>query len=138
MKQTRASTFGMLARLFSSLHDPRETDQLLDRIGRDHRKFGVKDAHYEPFFGALLATIEQVSSPAWTEPNSRAWRAVLGYFATSMRSAAAEDAKAQPAWWSGEIGQHGQQGTCQSHRHRRHADAGRGARRPSGASRDGP
>src|SRR5258708_2812660 len=106
MKQTRASTFGMLARLFSSLHDPRETDQLLDRIGRDHRKFGVKDAHYEPFFGALLATIEQVSSPAWTEPNSRAWRAVLGYFATSMRSAAAEDAKAQPAWWIGEIVQH--------------------------------
>lgn len=106
MEHTRATTFGMLARLISSLRDPRETDQLLDRLGRDHRKFGVKDSHYQPFFEALLATIEQVSGPAWTEPASGAWRAVLGYFAASMRSAAAQDAKAQPAWWIGEIVQH--------------------------------
>jgi NAD(P)H-flavin reductase/hemoglobin-like flavoprotein len=106
MEHTRATTFGMLARLISSLHDPPETDVLLDRLGRDHRKFGVRDAHYEPFFDALLATVEQVSGPAWSEPVSRAWLAVLGYFATSMRKAAADDAKAQPAWWIGEIVQH--------------------------------
>lgn len=106
MEHTRATTFGMLARLISSLHDPRETDQLLDRLGRDHRKFGVKDTHYEPFFDALLATVEQVSGPAWTEANSRAWRAVLGRFARLMRLAAAEDANTQPAWWIGEIVQH--------------------------------
>jgi NAD(P)H-flavin reductase len=96
----------MLARLISSLHDPRETDLLLDRLGRDHRKFGVKDTHYEPFFEALLATIEQVSGPAWTETSSRAWHVVLGHFATSMRLAAADDARRQPAWWIGEIVQH--------------------------------
>lgn len=106
MEHTRTTTFGMLARLVSSLHDPGETDQMLDRLGRDHRKFGVRDAHYEPFFDALLATVEQVSGPAWTERDSRGWRAVLGYFATSMRTAAADDAKAQPAWWIGEIVQH--------------------------------
>jgi NAD(P)H-flavin reductase/hemoglobin-like flavoprotein len=106
MEHTRATTFGMLAKLISSLHDPRETGQLLDRLGRDHRKFGVKDAHYEPFFDALVATVEQVSGPAWTEQNARAWRTVLDYFATSMRSASTDDAKAQPAWWIGEIVQH--------------------------------
>lgn len=106
MEHTRATTFGMLARLISSLQDPRETDLLLDRLGRDHRKFGVKDTHYELFFDALLATIEQVSGHAWTETSSRAWRAALGYFATSMRLAAADDARAQPAWWIGEIVQH--------------------------------
>jgi len=106
MEHTRSTTFGMLARLISTLHDPRETDQLLDRLGRDHRKFGVKHAHYEPFFDALVATVEQVSGPAWTERNARAWRTVLDHFATSMRSAAADDAKAQPAWWIGEIVQH--------------------------------
>jgi len=106
MEHTRATTFGMLARLISSLQDPRETDELLDRLGRDHRKFGVKSAHYEPFFDALLASIEQVSGPSWTQEQGRAWRAVLGHFADSMRSAAAGDAKAQPAWWIGEIVQH--------------------------------
>lgn len=106
MEHTRATTFGMLARLVSSLPDPPQTDQLLDRLGRDHRKFGVKDAHYQPFFDALLATVEEVSGPAWTEENRRAWRAVLGYFAASMRSASADDAKTQPAWWIGEIVQH--------------------------------
>lgn len=106
MEHTRATTFGMLAKLISSLDDPRETGRLLDRLGRDHRKFGVRDAHYEPFFDALRATVEQVSGPAWTEASSRAWRAVLGYFATSMRAAAADDANAQPAWWIGEIVQH--------------------------------
>jgi NAD(P)H-flavin reductase/hemoglobin-like flavoprotein len=106
MEHTRAATFGMLTRLISSLHDPHETDQLLGRLGRDHRKFGVKHAHFEPFFDALLASVEQVSGPSWTERHDRAWRAVLGYFATSMRSAAADDAKVQPAWWIGEIVQH--------------------------------
>jgi NAD(P)H-flavin reductase/hemoglobin-like flavoprotein len=106
MEQTRATTFAMLTRLVSSLRDPRETDRLLDRLGRDHRKFGVKDAHYPPLFDALLATVEEVSGGALTDEASCAWREVLAYFATSMRSAAADDAKTQPAWWIGEIVQH--------------------------------
>ena len=106
MEHTRATTFGMLTRLISSLHDPLQTEQLLDRLGRDHRKFGVRDTHYQPFFDALLATVEQVSGPALTDENSVAWHTVLDYFAASMRSAAADDAKTQPAWWIGEIVQH--------------------------------
>src|SRR5215469_10696108 len=106
MAHTRSTTFGMLARLISSLKDPRETDRLLDRLGKDHRKFGVKDAHYQPFFDALLATAELFSAPAWTDSSRRAWNAVLRYFAATMKSAAADDAVAQPAWWIGEIVQH--------------------------------
>lgn len=106
MEHTRATTFGMLARLVASLPDPPATDVLLAQLGRDHRKFGVKADHYQPFFDALLATVEQVSGPGWTESVSQAWRVVLAYFATSMRSAAAQDASTQPAWWIGEIVQH--------------------------------
>lgn len=106
MEHTRAATFTMLTRLISSLHDPRETTLLLDRLGRDHRKFGVRAEHYRPFFDALLATVEQVTGPTWTELDDSAWRAVLAYFATAMRSAAADDARYQPAWWIGEIVQH--------------------------------
>ncbi len=106
MAHTRANTFGMLTRLIASLNDPRETDRLLDRLGRDHRKFGVTDSHYEPFFDALLATVAAVIGPGWTEGTSRAWHSVLAYFAASMKAAAADDGKAQPAWWIGEVVHH--------------------------------
>lgn len=106
MERTRSATFAMLAKLISSLHDLRETDSLLDRLGRDHRKFGVRTEHYPPFFDALMATVEQVTGPAWTELDDSAWHAVLQYFATAMRSAATNDARQQPAWWIGEIVQH--------------------------------
>jgi NAD(P)H-flavin reductase len=106
MAHTRATTFGMLTRLISSLLDMRETDRLLERLSRDHRKFGVKEVHYQPFFDALLATVEHVSGPAWTQADSRAWQSVLRYFAASMKKAAADDGKTQPAWWIGQIVQH--------------------------------
>jgi NAD(P)H-flavin reductase/hemoglobin-like flavoprotein len=106
MANTRATTFGMLTRLISSLSDPQETGRLLGRLGRDHRKFGVKEGHYQPFFDALLATAEHVGGAAWTQADSRAWRSVLRYFAASMKAAAEEDGKTQPAWWIGEIVQH--------------------------------
>ncbi len=108
MEHTRAATFAMLGKLIASLKDSRETDRLLSQLGRDHRKFGVQPAHYQPFFDSLLATVKQASGPAWTETDSRAWRSVLRHFAASMTAAAAQDAKAQPAWWIGEIVQHDQ------------------------------
>lgn len=106
MERTRGTTFDALVTLLESLGSPGLTDQLLHRLGRDHRKFGIRDAHYQPFFDALLATMAQVSGPAWTAELDLAWRAVLGYFAAAMKSAAATDAKVQPAWWIGEIVQH--------------------------------
>lgn len=106
MERTRATTFDALVKLVDSLDHPERTDQLLAQLGRDHRKFGVKDVHYQPFFDALLATVSHVSGPDWTADADRAWRTVLEYFATTMRSAASSDAKAQPAWWIGEIVQH--------------------------------
>ncbi len=36
----------------------------------------------------------------------RAWRSALGYFAAVMSDAVDADARAQPAWWTGEIVQH--------------------------------
>jgi NAD(P)H-flavin reductase/hemoglobin-like flavoprotein len=106
MERTRAGTFGMLVKLLDSLDNPRQADQLLARLGQDHRKFGVKADHYQPFFDALIATVEQVTGPAWSIEVSAAWRSALGYFSATMRSHAAQDARVQPAWWIGEIVQH--------------------------------
>jgi len=106
MEQTRSATFEMLTRLVGGLDNERETEELLGRLGRSHRKFGVLDKHHQPFFDALLAAAEQLAGPAWTAQADAAWRSVLGYFAATMQAAAARDAKEQPAWWVGEIVQH--------------------------------
>lgn len=108
MEHTRPAVLRLLAELIDNLDDPDAADRLLDSLGRDHRKFGVKELHYQSFFDSLLATVEQVSGPAWTQDLSRAWRSALQYFAAQMKAAAAKDGKLQPAWWIGEIVQHDQ------------------------------
>lgn len=106
MEHTRVTTFEMLAKLIASLDDPGQTDLLLSRLGRGHRKFGVKEHHYGPFFDVLLATVEQVSGRYWATGLDAAWTNVLRYFSDAMKAAARADARDQPAWWIGEIVQH--------------------------------
>jgi NAD(P)H-flavin reductase/hemoglobin-like flavoprotein len=108
MTRTRLAAFDALAKLVRSVDRPKDCEQALRQVACDHRRFGVKDKHYQPFFSALLATIEQFSGPAWTAEAAAAWQRALGYFAAVMRAAAAADAAAHPAWWVGEIVQHDQ------------------------------
>ena len=106
MEHTRTTTFEMLGKLVASLDSPEQTDLLLSRLGRDHRKFGVKGHHYGPFFDVLRATVEQVSGRSWAAGLDAAWTNVLRYFSDAMKAAAQADARDQPAWWIGEIVQH--------------------------------
>jgi NAD(P)H-flavin reductase/hemoglobin-like flavoprotein len=106
MTQTRAAVFRMLTTLLTGLDDQRCTEQTLGQIARDHRKFGVRDKHYGPFFGALYTLAEHRAGSAWTPEAAAAWRAALDYFAGVMIAAAAQDAQVQPGWWTGEIVQH--------------------------------
>jgi len=108
MERTRVTTFRMLTELIGNLDDPEVADRMLGSLGQDHRKFGVKEIHYESFFDSLLATAERVSGQAWTPELSQAWRSVAQYFAAQMKAAATQDEKLQPAWWIGEIVQHDQ------------------------------
>ncbi len=106
MTQTRAAVFRMLTALVKNLDDEHATAQALGQIARDHRKFGVNQKHYQPFFDALSATAEHFAGPARTAETAVAWRSALGYFAAVMSDAVDADARAQPAWWTGEIVQH--------------------------------
>jgi NAD(P)H-flavin reductase/hemoglobin-like flavoprotein len=106
MTQTRAAVFGMLAALVRHLDGEREAARVLATIARDHRKFGVLEKHYRPFFDALLALAEHVAGPAWSAHAAFAWRSAVEYFAAVMAEAAADDARFAPAWWTGEIVQH--------------------------------
>jgi len=106
MRHTRAAVFRMLAALAGKLDDEQELVEALGRIARDHRKFGLREKHYQPFFDALFAMAEHAAGRAWTAPAAIAWRSALDYFAVVMADAAAADASSQPAWWTGEIVQH--------------------------------
>jgi NAD(P)H-flavin reductase/hemoglobin-like flavoprotein len=101
----RARMFAALRQLIWSLDSEPESAELLARLGRDHRRFGVLDKHYEDFFTALRDTVEQYLGSDWTAETSSAWQGALDYFAAAMRAAAAA-AHNSPAWWIAEIVSH--------------------------------
>ena len=110
MSQMRDRLFAGLAKLVWSLDSPEESGAYLAQLGRDHRKYGVKDRHYQAFFIALLATAAHFNGADWTPETDTAWQGALAYAARTMRSAAAAEARNHPPWWVGEIVGHDQRG----------------------------
>jgi NAD(P)H-flavin reductase/hemoglobin-like flavoprotein len=106
MGQMRERLFAALSRLVHILDRPAESAAYLAQLGRDHRKYGVKDKHFEAFFAALLETTALFAGADWSPETETAWRGALEYAARTMRSAAAADARDHPAWWVGEIVDH--------------------------------
>jgi NAD(P)H-flavin reductase/hemoglobin-like flavoprotein len=80
--------------------------ELLARIGRENRKYGVTDRHYAAFAIALEETIRHFSAESWSAEVAAAWQRALGYMTATMRAAAAADAATAPAWWIAEIAAH--------------------------------
>jgi NAD(P)H-flavin reductase/hemoglobin-like flavoprotein len=106
MSQMRERVFAALSQLVRSLDRPAQSAAYLAELGRDHRKYGVKDKHFEAFFSALLDTVAHFTGSGWTPDTETAWRGAMEYAARTMRSAAEADAKDHPAWWVGEIVEH--------------------------------
>jgi hemoglobin-like flavoprotein len=71
----------------------------LQELGRAHRKFGVRERHYEVFRRALLATLQRFAAPRWNETAKHAWEVAYNRAATIMIEAAKDDAAESPAWW---------------------------------------
>ena len=57
--ESRKWVFEALTRCAWSSDQPESLTRWLGELGRDHRKFGVTDRHYQPFFSALISTAEQ-------------------------------------------------------------------------------
>jgi len=106
MTAQRERIFAALARLIWSLDDPPRHTEILTRLGRDHRRFGVTEAHYAPFIVTLRDTAEHFIGSEWTPETASAWDAALAYMATTMQAAAKDDARTSPPWWIGEIVSH--------------------------------
>jgi NAD(P)H-flavin reductase/hemoglobin-like flavoprotein len=106
MTAQRQRMFAALARLVSSLDNQPGGAEILGQLGREHRRFGVTEAHYKPFFAALRDTAEHFNGPAWTPETASAWQVALDYVSTTMRAAADQDASTSPPWWIAEIVSH--------------------------------
>jgi hemoglobin-like flavoprotein len=64
--QRRRRFFDALGRIAENQQSQADRDRLvpyLQELGRAHRKFGVRERHYEVFRRALLATLQRFAAP---------------------------------------------------------------------------
>jgi hemoglobin-like flavoprotein len=66
MGEHQEHVFVSLVRLVRSMDSSAGLREYAGRLGRDHRKFGVQEKHYQGFFDALLATVQFFNGPSWT------------------------------------------------------------------------
>ena len=109
MDGQRRRLFDGLARSVWGAGQYQALTDYLRELARDHRKFGVRDEHYQPFCEALLVSLQSVGGSGWTEQTAAAWRAMLEHMAAVMADAA-RAAEGDPAWWLGEVVRHDRRG----------------------------
>ena len=106
MRQHMGTLFTALERIVWSIDNPGQLSQFLGELGRDHRKFGVRDRHYESVVTAFLETFRHFCGHYWTDAIQRAWEAAFRHACAVMMAAARGDAASQPPWWIAEIVRH--------------------------------
>lgn len=71
--------------------------EFLGQLGRDHRKFGVTEAHYRDFYAALMGAIERATGPHWDEEVEAVVTHAL-MLTTGVMSGAAQSAPGPAVW----------------------------------------
>jgi NAD(P)H-flavin reductase/hemoglobin-like flavoprotein len=99
MDVQRKRFFRALTRIVAGQDDRDTLTEYLASLGRAHRKFGVRERHYELFRRALLATLYRFAAHRWNEAAQQAWETAFDHAATIMMDAAQRDAEDFPAWW---------------------------------------
>jgi len=99
MDVQRKRFFQALTRIVAGQDDRDRLNGCLAELGRAHRKFGVRERHYEVFRRALLATLQRFAAHRWNEAAQHAWETAFDHAAGVMMEAARRDAETSPAWW---------------------------------------
>jgi NAD(P)H-flavin reductase/hemoglobin-like flavoprotein len=79
---------------------------MLQQLGRDHRKYGVRTEDYASFGRALITALERFSEDVWVPELEDAWVRAYDYIANTMIEGANQAAITEPAWWSAEVVAH--------------------------------
>ncbi len=103
MMHQRDQLFAALGTAVTRIDDLDSLVPVLERLGRDHRKFRTLPAHYPALGASLLATLEHFDD-GWNDELAASWTAAYDLVADVMIRAAAE--VSTPAWWEAEVVSH--------------------------------
>jgi NAD(P)H-flavin reductase/hemoglobin-like flavoprotein len=106
MDLQRDRLFRALVEITGALDDPAALAGRLGRLGRDHRKFGVRPEHYPLMGAALIATLRRFGGDSWTAATEAAWTSAYRTAAETMIAAAERDAALSPPWWVARVTAH--------------------------------
>ncbi|MFI9625980.1 globin domain-containing protein [Streptomyces sp. NPDC052042] len=91
--------------LIGNLHRTDDMIGTFEQLGRDHRKLGVRPAHFEAFEAALLEALRLRAGSRWTQMLENAWLRMLR-LAVSAMVRGADEAIAEPPSWSATVTAH--------------------------------
>ncbi len=106
MDVQRDRLFRALTTAARSAGEPAKLTDYLTGLGRAHRKYGVRTAHYGPVGECLLTALAKYAGDRWNDETELAWRRVYGLVSRIMIEAADESARTAPAWWHAEVVSH--------------------------------
>lgn len=95
--------------LIENLDRPGEVDAFCTRLGRDHRKLGVLPVHYEVFEAALREALQRHAGGRLGGDVTEAWLRMVRLAAAGMVRGA-EEALAEPAYWTADVTGHERRG----------------------------
>jgi NAD(P)H-flavin reductase len=102
MDVQRKRFFRALTHIIAGQDDRESLSPDLGELGRAHRKFGVRERHYEIFRRAMLATMRRFAD-SWNEAALSDWEAAFQDATDIMMEAARRDAEDSPAWWTATV-----------------------------------
>lgn len=106
MDSQRDRLLTALVRVVHQSDDPAGLADYLQQLGRDHRKFGVRAAHYQTVWHCLLTALKRFARPGWNRQMDAAWAAAFQVVSGTMIAAAEAAAADTPPWWNGEVVDH--------------------------------
>ncbi|MFE6667881.1 globin domain-containing protein [Streptomyces sp. NPDC057697] len=101
----RAHLAQIFRHLIGNLHRTDEMIGVFAQLGRDHRKLGVRPAHFEAFEAALIEALRVRGGVRWTRPMEQAWLRMLR-LAVSAMVRGADEAIAEPPSWEATVTSH--------------------------------
>jgi len=105
MDEQRRALSAALARCAWSMDNPQSLHEYLAQLGRDHRKYGVQEQHYQIFGETLARALRLLNGASWGQETAAAWHAAVRDICSVM-AAGAQDAAGEPPWWVGEVIRH--------------------------------
>lgn len=100
----RAKLLRAILDAVQNFDDPDRSEDYLESLGRDHRKFRVLPEHYDLVGSALVSALRAMAGGRWTDEYDRAWQDAYRLVADRMQAGAAEDRN--PEFWPAEVISH--------------------------------